>query len=598
MPALADRWTLDELLPDASTATVDARLAELEKAVARFEAARDELVADLTPERLVALVGDYEALAERTAVLAAYGALAFAEDTQSTETLAYRNRVEHALTRLENRTLFFTLWWKDLDEAAAQRLLPPAGEQGDARHFLEDLRRWRPFALEERAEQLVNLKDANGIQAVLTLYSMLTNRLEFRLAGDPRALTRDELMAQVQAPDPEVREAAYRELFRVFGGEATVLGQLYVHRVRDWASEQVELRRFADPIAVRHLLNDVPAAAVDTLLSVTRENVGLFQRYFRWKADQLGGERLRRYDLYAPLAPAERHLPYEEAVELVLATFGDFDPRFSELAGRVFAKGHVDAAPRRGKKGGAFCSTVLPRLAPWVLLNYTGRLRDVATLAHELGHAVHSLLAAHHSHLTQHPTLPLAETASVFAEMLLTDRLLSAETDPAVRRELLAAKLDDVYATVVRQAYFTLFEVDAHRAILEGCRIEDLDALYARLLAEQFGDAVEVAPEFAREWVSIPHLFHTPFYCYAYGFGQLLVLALYRRWREQGRTFVPGYLRLLARGGSARPLELLAEADVDPTDPSFWRGGFAVVGDLLRQLEESAATQARASLAR
>ncbi len=587
MPYRAERWSLTDLLPDPTAATVGARLAELEGAVARFEATRAELSPDLSPGRLLALVRDYETLCEGMAVLAAYGSLWFAEDTQSTEALAYRNRIEHALTRYENRVLFFTLWWKSLDESTAERLLPAAPEDPDARHFLMDLRRLKPFTLEERAEQLINLKDTNGIQAVLTVYSMLTNRLEFGLEvdGERRVLTRDELMAHVHAPGSELRAAAYRELHRVFDEQATVLGQIYVHRVRDWASEQVELRGFADPIAVRHLANDVPAAAVEALLAVTRESVGLFQRYFRWKAQALSLETLRRYDLYAPLAPTTRQVPYGDAVDLVLGTFRDFEPRLAEAALRVFAEGHVDAAPRKGKKGGAFCATVLPRLAPWVLLNTTGRLRDVATIAHELGHAIHSLLAAGHSLLTQHPSLPLAETASVFAEMLLTDRLLAAEADPAARRELLAAKLDDVYATVVRQAYFTLFEVEAHRAILTGCRSEELDALYARGLAEQFGDAVDVAPEFSREWVSIPHLFHTPFYCYAYAFGQLLVLSLYRRYREQGRDFVPGYLRLLAWGGAARPLDILAEADVDPSDSSFWRGGFAVVADLLEQLE-------------
>ncbi len=582
------RWSLADLLPSADLGVVAARLAELEAAVERFEAARGELGPALSPPRFLALLTDYEELLERMTVLAAYGSLWFAEDTQSSAALAYRNRVEHALTGLENRILFFTLWWKDLDDEQAARLRPAGDGHADRRHFLAELRRLRPYTLEERAEQVINLKDANGIQAVLTVCSMLTNRLSFALEvdGERRTLTRDELMAYVHASDGGLREAAYRELLRVFAGEAAVLGQIYVHRVRDWRSEQVELRGFADPIAVRHVANDVPAAAIEALLAVVAEQAGLFQRYFRWKARLLGGERLRRYDLYAPLAPGARRVPYGEAVRLVLETFDAFEPSLAQLAERVLSEDHLDGAPRPGKKGGAFCSTVLPRLTPWVLLNYTGRPRDVATLAHELGHAVHSLLAAEHSLLTQHPSLPLAETASVFAEMLLTDRLLSAEQDPAARRELLAAKLDDIYATVVRQAFFTRFEIEAHRAILAGARSEELGDLHLATLAEQFGEAVEVPPEFASEWVSIPHFFSTPFYCYAYSFGQLLVLALYRRWREQGATFVPGYLRLLAWGGGARPLEILAEVGVDPTDPAFWRGGFAVVEDLLRQLEE------------
>jgi oligoendopeptidase F len=271
----------------------------------------------------------------------------------------------------------------------------------------------------------------------------------------------------------------------------------------------------------------------------------------------------------------------------VLDTFERFDAGFARSARRVFEDDHIDSEIRKGKKGGAFCATVLPSQTPWLLLNYTGRLRDVQTLAHELGHAVHSMLAEEHSVLTQHPSLPLAETASVFAERLLVDRLLQEETGETARRELLAASLDDIYATVLRQAYFVRFEIAAHDAILAGKSPDQVSDLYLGLLEEQFGDSLDLAPEFRWEWVSIPHLFQTPFYCYAYSFGQLLVLALYRRFQEQGEAFIPGYLRLLAHGGAARPREILAEVGVDMTDADFWRGGFEVVADLVSELDRN-----------
>ncbi len=220
-----------------------------------------------------------------------------------------------------------------------------------------------------------------------------------------------------------------------------------------------------------------------------------------------------------------------------------------------------------------------------MLVNYTGRVRDVATLAHELGHAVHSMLAEDHSVLTQHPVLPLAETASVFSEMLLTDRLLAEETSPSARKELLAAAIDDSYATVMRQAFFVLFERRAHEAILAGKPPAYLNEIYREILDEQFGDSVEVGEEFHPEWTMIPHIYHTPFYCYAYSFGQLLVLALYRRFQEEGEAFKPGYLRLLAHGGSARPEAILTEAGIDMRDEGFWQGGFQVVGGMVEELE-------------
>ncbi|HYL05668.1 MAG TPA: M3 family oligoendopeptidase [Thermoanaerobaculia bacterium] len=627
-------WDLSELLPAPSEAEIARRFAELEAALAQFEQSRESLApgsARISPEQLLAMVRRYEAISEQTSVLSNYGSLWFNSDTGNQEAITFRNRVRQAVTAATNRTLFFTLWWKSLPEEEAQALLqsvPPmpqlptepaahaasaahaapaasaahvaaaapatsgaapaaqAQQIADYRHFLLELRRFSPYTLDEKSEQIINIKDENGIGAVTTLYSMLTSRMEFTLEvdGETKRLTRDALTSYAFSTQPELRAAAYRELYRVFSHDATILGQIYVNVVRDWHEEAVGLRGYPSAIAVRNTDNDVPDRAVDVLLEVARANAPVFQRYFRLKAGWLGLERLRRYDLYAPLASSERKIPYGEAVRSVLDTFGEFDTGFAGLAERVLAKHHLDGEIRKGKRGGAFCATVGPRFTPWVLVNYTGRVRDVATLAHELGHAVHSMLAEHHSLLTQHASLPLAETASVFAEMLITDRLLREESDPLARRELLAAAVDDVYATVLRQSYFVRFELEAHQAILAGRSVEDLNEIYLAELAEQFGGSVLVAPEFRYEWMSIPHIYHTPFYCYAYSFGQLLVLALYRRYQEQGAAFKPGYLRLLAYGGSARPEAILAEMGIDMTDRSFWQGGFELVRQRIDEL--------------
>jgi len=582
-------WDLSELLPEPSEEVIASRLTELEAAVARFESRRSELTAAMDRRRFLAILDEYEALHELLDRLVGYGALWFAQDTQSRTAQSYRNRMEQAVTGYYNRVLFFELWWKSLDDAEAAALLPGDDEprRADHRHFLLDLRRSKPYTLSEQAEQIINVKDTNGIGAVLTLYSMLTNRLDFHLEvdGERLTLTRDGLMSYAFSRRPELREAAYRELYRVYENEATMLGQIYDNRVRDWHGEFVELRGYHSPMAVRNIANDVPDEAVDVLLQVTADNAELFRRYFRLKARWLGMERLRRYDVYAPLATSDREIDYGDAVASVLETFGRFHPELSRQAERVFAERHIDSEVRRGKRGGAFCSTIGPRYTPWVLVNYTGRVRDVATLAHELGHAVHSMLAEGHSSLTQHPSLPLAETASVFAEMLMTDRLLSEERDPLARRELLVASVDDVYATVLRQAYFVRFELDAHRAILEGRSVDEINDIYMANLRQQFGDSVELPPEFQYEWLSIPHIFHTPFYCYAYSFGQLLVLALYRQFQEEGEAFKPGYLKLLSYGGSARPQEILSEVGIDITDPDFWQGGFEVVEHRIEELE-------------
>ena len=584
-------WQLTDLLPDAEDATVQAHLAELTAAVEQFEGRRAALEAFDKGDRdldLVPLMQELEAISERMYVLGAYGSLWFSEDTQSEQALRYEGYMQQELTGLQNRVLFFDLWWKGLDDGQAAALLPDPEQYPDYAYSLQSDRRYCPFTLDEKSEQIINTKDANGMGSLITVFSMLTNRLEFTLEvdGETQTLTREELMQHAYAPDGALREAAYRELFRVYERENGILGQIYAARVRDWHSENVGLRNYGSPIAVKNLGNNVPDAAVEALLQVCQDNAGLFQEYFRLKAKWLGLEKLRRFDIYAPLGGSDKQIDYGDAVDMVLETVDAFDSGVAAKAERVFRDGHIDSEIRKGKRSGAFCATVLPSQTPWILMNYTGRVRDVATLAHELGHAIHSLQAEDHSLLTQHAPLPLAETASVFTEMLLTDRLMREEADPLVRRELLASAVDDMYATVMRQAYFVVFEKAAHAAVLQNKATGDLSEIYRSQLAQQFGDAVDVDDIFAHEWLMIPHIYHTPFYCYAYSFGQLLVLALYRRYQQEGEAFKPGYLRLLAYGGSKDPDDILQEMGIDMSDPAFWQGGFDVCRDMIDQLKE------------
>ena len=574
-------------IPTPSTTAIEEMLAQVEQKVTAFESLRGALSMKMEPAQLIDAMQQYEEISQQVYRLGAYGSLWFSSDTQSPDALTYSNRMQQFMAEVQNRMLFFSLWWKGLADEHAQALLPDAENYADFRHYLETMRLLKPFMLEETAESVINLKDTNGINAIVTIYSMLTNRLEFELEvdGELKRMTREEVMIHAYSTDPDMRAAAYQSIYKVYKEEAPILAQIYINLMQDWHNENVTLRNYDSPIAVRNLRNDVPQEAVEALLEVSRRNAPLFQRYFSLKAKWLGVEKLRRYDIYAPLASSSKDIPYEDAVELVLGTFKNFDLDFAAKAQRVFDDNHVDSEVRKGKRAGAFCATVLPSITPYVLLNYTNKVRDVATIAHELGHAVHSMMAEDHSVLTQHSTLPLAETASVFAEMVMNEQLLAEEKDPLVRREILAASVDDIYATVLRQAFFVIFEKTAHQAIQENASPQELNRLYLENLQEQFGDSVEVSDEFQYEWISIPHIYHTPFYCYAYSFGQLLVLSLFRRYQLEGDAFKPGYLKLLARGGSARPQEILEEAGIDMADPDFWQAGFDVIREMIDDLE-------------
>ncbi|HEY5982187.1 MAG TPA: M3 family oligoendopeptidase [Anaerolineales bacterium] len=578
-------WSLADLLPAPVEKSLEETLAQLERTVSGFEAMRERLTETVAIDDFNKALAALEKISTIKSKIEAYADLAFSENTQSPEALNLRDRVDQVLTDIGNRCLFFELWFKALPDEAANRLISKTGDQ---RYFLETMRRFKPFTLTEPEEKAINIKDVNGIDAIVNLYEMITNGFEFELEvdGEKKTLTRDELASYYQNPSPDLRAAAYQELFRVFGENSTVLAQMYIHRARDWHAEGVELRGFPSPVFARNLENDLPEAVVNTLLSVCRKNASLFQKYFKLKAKWLGLDKLRRYDVYAPLAPSDKKFAYAEATQMVMDSYTAFSSDVAALARRVFDDDHLDSEVRAGKRGGAFCYTVSPELTPWVMVNYNQQARDIATLAHELGHAIHSMLASRHSILTQLPSLPLAETASVFGEMLLTDRLLKQEQDPRVRRELLANALDDAYITVMRQAYFTIFEKDAHDMIADGKTIDELADHYLANLREQFSDAVDVSEDFKWEWVSVPHMIQWPFYTYAYSFGQLLVLALYQQYRLEGDAFLPRYLRILSHGGSTPPLKVLTEAGLDVTQAAFWQGGFDFLAKMLAELEQ------------
>ncbi|KWT92701.1 M3 family oligoendopeptidase [Candidatus Magnetominusculus xianensis] len=579
------KWALTDLLVSPEAPETEEILSGLKSLVSEIVSRRDALIEDMSGDDFTAFLRLIEKFAVESNRLTAYSQLWFSEDTQSQSALTFMGRIEQLLTDMYNETLFWGLWWKSIGDEDAQRLM---GHAGDLRYYLERERAFKKHTLTEPEEKIINLKDVNGINAVITIYDMLTSKYEFGIEVDGqmiRPLTRDALMSYVHHSNPVLREAAYKELFRVYCNDEILLSQLYAYRVRDWASEHVRIRNHDSAISVRNLANDIPNSVVDTLLPVCVEESHVFQRYFNIKSRLLGLPKLRRYDIYASVRRGDEHIiPYNTAVETVLDSFNKFSPKFGALAKRVFDEARIDAEDRPNKRTGAFCYGVLPNMTPWVLMNYTGKPRQVATLAHELGHAVHALAAAQHSVLTFHAPLPLAETASVFSEMLLTERMLQEEGTQEARTALVCSALDDIYATVLRQAYFVLFEREAHGLLADGANPGELNTLYLNLMRRQFGDSVELTDDFQHEWMAIPHIFHTPFYCYAYSFGELLSLSLYNMYKEEGRGFVDKLLKILSYGGSASPQHILNEAGIDITDSRFWHGGFRVIDGFIDKL--------------
>jgi len=582
-------WRLSDVMPATKSRESNEIFSRLEERTASFEALRLKLP-DFGRIQIEDFLRIYEEINEILARVGAHAYMHFSEDTRNQEAKALLDRAEEQRADIDNRVLFFRLWWIGLDDGKARDVMP---SDSDHAYFLSSLRKLRPHTLEEKVEQALNLKNTTGFSGWVHHYDQITSDYTFELrpkgrgakrSRRPRKLVRDEVSRLFASPDPALRKEAYQALLGKYAEGGRMLGEVYRTIVRDWKNEYVKLRAYSSPISPRNLENDVPDGSVEALLAACKENAVVFQNFFRLKGSMLVRGRITRYDIYAPLQKRERRITYSKAVAMVMEAFGEFDEKFAGLAKKVFEVQHVDTSPRKGKETGAYCMSVTPAVVPFLLLNYAGRLADVYTIAHESGHAVHSQLSSGHSVLTFMPPLVLAETASVFGEMLLFDKMMKAERDPDVKKDVLLEKISSMYATIGRQAYFVLFETDAHRAVAEGATVEKLCALYLSNLTDQFGDAVRVADAFKWEWTSIPHIYHTPFYCYAYAFGNLLSLALYDRYVREGREFVPSYLKILAYGGSKGPAEILQEVGIDVSSKAFWQGGFDVVGRMVKEL--------------
>jgi oligoendopeptidase F len=588
-------WNITDLVKDPSSEEFSRFLRSIEEQLVQFEQSRQLLRQEISPEEFEHLIHMVESISEKVSIASGHAYLNYYADTSSNEASALVIKMEKLASEISNRMLFFDLWFKkQIDHENANRLINaiPKAYQEHLRHK----RLVAKYSLSEPEEKIISTLEVTGIGALIKIYDKMTSGFEFtmklrhgRKTIEKKFDNKEKLVSLVRSPDGNRREAAYKSLLQVYKKNSGVLGEIYQNIIMEWRDEAILMRGYKSPISVRNIANNLDDATVEALLVACRKNVGVFHDYFVEKAKMLEMKKLHRYHLYAPIsnkASDSKKFTYARAIESVLESFGNFDPQFRRLAERVFDEHHIDSEIRKAKRGGAFCYTVTPKLTPYVLLNFDGLTRDVSTLAHEFGHAIHSMLASDMPLMVFHAPLPLAETASVFAEMLLNEKL-AEKMSKKERRILLAEQIDNLYATIIRQAYFTLFEIDAHKAIGENnATIDTVAKIYRDNLKEQFGNSITISPDFEWEWVYIPHFYHTPFYTYAYSFGNLLVLSLYKQYKLEGRSsFVPKYFKILSAGGSRKPEELLMEAGIDISEEEFWQQGFDYVQEMIQQLK-------------
>ena len=581
------RWDLSELTKNPKSPQFQKQVAELEDSAKKFEKIKTKLDPEMSSKKFMSILREVEDISEKMSKIGGYASLSYSADTQSDEATSLMTKMSKLGSEISNKILFFDLWWKtQVDENNAKRLMKDAGELTE---YLQHKRLFAKYALSEPEERIINTLDVTGISALVKLYDKITNAFEYKMkvGRKTKVMTREELTNYVRSTNPKIRETSYKTILTKYAASKGVVGEIYQNIVLNWRDEGIDIRGYDSPISMRNIGNDVDDKTIESLLSVCRKNSPVFQKFFIQKAKMLKMKKLRRYDLYAPVAAniKEKNYSYNKSVKLVFESLGKFSDALEDFARKVFQENHIDSSIRPGKRDGAFCSTLTPKITPYVLVNFTGKSRDVFTLAHELGHAVHSQAAQDRSILVQDAPLPLAETASTFSELLLYDNLSDKISDDE-KKIMLSEKIDDLYATILRQSFFTIFEVDAHKQIADGTTIDEISKTYLNNLKGQFGRSVTLSDDFAIEWSCIPHFYHTPFYCYAYSFGNLLALSLFQRYKKEGRDFVPSYLNILAAGGSKKPEELLSEHGFDIRTPKFWQEGFDYVDEQVKALSK------------
>ena len=582
-------WNLKDLYPGLDSPEVKWDLENSETRVVEFEAEFKGKLAALATrpdagQALAAAVKRYEALDETMSRLMSYASLIYAGDTTDPVRAKFYGDMQERITTASLHLLFFTLELNRVDDAVLEAaMMDPA--LGHYRPWIEDVRKEKPYQLEDRVEQLFHEKSVTGYSAWNRQFDETIASLRFRISSQPLSI--EPVLNLLQDADGKKRKAAARALAKTFKQHLRPFALITNTLAKDKEISD-RWRGFNDVADARHLANRVEPEVVEALVSAVRDAYPkLSHRYYALKAKWFGVKKLPHWDRNAPLPKvAQRTISWSDARATVLDAYGAFSPTMAEVAGRFFAKNWIDAPVRPGKQPGAFAHPTVPSVHPYVMLNYMGKPRDVMTLAHELGHGVHQVLAAPNGPLMAPTPLTLAETASVFGEMLTFKKLLAATTDKKQRKAMLAAKVEDMINTVVRQIAFYSFERKVHLERRNGELTADkLCELWMSVQSESLGPAIKLKPGYETFWCYIPHFIHSPFYVYAYAFGDCLVNSLYAVYEKSTAGFAERYLAMLSAGGTKHHSELLAPFGLDARDPKFWDDGLSVIAGLIGELE-------------
>jgi oligoendopeptidase F len=582
-------WALADLYEGPESPKLKADLATSERAAEAMQERYAGKLAGLLDSgkggaALAQAVREFEALNDIMGRIVSYSSLLYAADTSDPKRQKFFGDIQEKITAISSKLLFFPLELNRLDDAALETAMANS-ELGHYRPWLEDLRKEKPYQLDDKLEQLFHEKAVTSRGAWDRLFNETMTALRFKTDGDKLSL--EPTLNRLLDPDEKKRREAAEALAKVFKSNVRLFTLITNTLAKDKEISD-RWRGFVDVADSRHLANRVEKEVVDALVAAVREAYPrISHRYYAMKAKWLGKKRLAYWDRNAPLPEEPRQvIPWDDAQKTVLTAYGNFSPRMADIANQFFAKSWIDAPVREGKSPGAFSHPTVPSAHPYILLNYQGKPRDVMTLAHELGHGVHQVLANVQGPLMAPTPLTLAETASVFGEMLTFRALLKQAPTRRERKALLASKVEDMINTVVRQIAFYNFERSVHTERRDGeLTSERLGEIWMEVQAESLGPAIDLKSGYETFWCYIPHFIHAPFYVYAYAFGDCLVNSLYAVYEKADKGFAERYLDMLAAGGTKHHKELLAPFGLDATDPNFWSMGLKVIEGLIDELE-------------
>ncbi len=586
------RWDLSDLYKSIDDPNIDKDINDILSRAEEFEEKyRGKINSDkISSILLLRALEELEKISEGTGKLLSFAHLVFASDTSNPKNGALLQSIQEKTTEIRKHLIFFELEWLALPESKANRLIS-SDILKKYHHFLKIERRYKPHRLSEPEEKIMDEKANTGSRAFRRLFDEVINNIRFKITidGKRRLLNETETLSMLYDTDRKKRKAGAEGLTKGLKENIHILTFIFNTLVQDHAVND-RLRSYTDPMASRHLDNEIDAKTVDALMDSCEKNYDMVERYYNLKKRILNIKKFYDYDRYAPIHSDTKIISYNHAREIILKAFGNFSDSMDKIPKEFFNRNWIDAEVREGKRGGAFSHSTIPSVHPYILINYTGRLRDVMTLAHELGHGIHQYLSRKQGYFQCNTPLTTAETASVFGEILVFHELKESEDDIKARLSLLCGKIEDIFATVFRQVVLTRFEEKLHiiRRKERELTAEEINKIWIESNKSMFGDSVELTSDYAWWWTYIPHFIHSPFYCYAYSFGELLVLALYSKYLKEGDLFVTKYMELLTSGGSDSPDKLLSKVGVDITDLNFWQGGLDILREMVNEAIELA----------